>query len=273
MKEALARAATVGGSVSGRDSSTLNAVFAHPISHNLAWTDVVKLVGHLGSVDEHSHEKIAFRIGQEKHAVHKSHAKHLTATELIQLRHFIDRAGCSPDQPSHSPNQPDPAAPNLIIVIDHQQAKIFHTDPGAGEADRPTVGPLNPHHVVHNAAQNDRSSGQREGATANRTYYQAIAQLVTLGGRIVVLGHGKGEGNAAHQLVAYLGTHHPKAYQRVVGEVSADLPHLSQAQLLEIGRAALMQKRALASPPTPQDPKSAARGPAKVFSPFVPNLL
>ena len=110
--------------VSGSDRRTLDALFAHPISHNLAWLDVVALIRRIGSVEERSDKVFVLRIGNEALDAHKPHTKQLTAPQVIDLRHFMERAGWrpesrgEPDALSGDPdsNLPGPPAPSAFSV-------------------------------------------------------------------------------------------------------------------------------------------------------------
>jgi hypothetical protein len=242
MTTSLASGSNDRSSVSGADRTTLNEIFAHPISHNLEWTAVVTLVGHLGHVEERSNDEFVFQIEGEKHDLHKPHTKHLTAPEVIDLRHFMVKAGGSRDATSKLAADSEPAAPCLIVVIDHHEASVYYVDVTAAQSERHVIKPYGAHHFVHDVEPKDHSPDHREGAPADRKYYELIAQAVAASGKIVVVGHGKGESNAGHQLAAYLRTHHPETHKRIVREIVADLPHLTNPQLLVIGRDAFVNR-------------------------------
>lgn len=59
------------------------------------------------------------------------------------------------------------------------------------------------------------------------------------GAHVVVLGHGHGHSSAADHFVEYLRTHHRDIFGRTVTEMVADLPGLTDRQLLSIARLAL----------------------------------
>ena len=69
---------------------TIEALYQHPLSHNLEWSGVVSLFERLGTVDHKGHNEIAFGLGGEHHRVHKPHGKDLTTAEVISS------ATCSP---------------------------------------------------------------------------------------------------------------------------------------------------------------------------------
>jgi hypothetical protein len=229
--------------VSGSDRRTLDAVFAHPVSHNLGWTEVVTLMRRIGTVEDRSSQVFVFQIGNEKLDMHKPHTLHLTAPAVIDLRHFMERAGCSPRSRVEAADVFDVAAPSLVVVVDHHEARVYHVDGSADDPDRHAITPYDPQHLLHNVAQKARRPDHRASPEGDRDYYELIAGALAKGGMIVVVGHGKGESNAGQELTKFLRTHHPLTYRRIVREVIADLPSLTQPELLRIARDAFSPPR------------------------------
>jgi hypothetical protein len=221
-------------SVSQSDRATLDDIFRHPLAHNLAWTDVVALVKHVGHVEERSDNEFVFEIAGQKQHIHKPHSNHLTAPELMELRHFATRAGLSAKV---RPTAADPevtTTQGLIVVIDHREAKIYHIDLAVGDGHRHAIRPHDQRHFVHAPADKDHSSRHREGATDDRKNYELVAGAIAAGGRMVIIGHGKGESSAAHMFSQFLRTHHPETFHRIANALVADLPRLTDPQLLEL---------------------------------------
>jgi hypothetical protein len=77
---------------------TLEHIFAHPVSTNIRWNDVVHLVQHLGGLVEPAHggrEKVTLN-GVER-TFHVPHSKSIESKdEVVQLRHFLESAGVKP---------------------------------------------------------------------------------------------------------------------------------------------------------------------------------
>src|ERR1700729_1387432 len=73
----------------GAHRRTLEALFRHPAAHNLEWMDVVALIEKIGAVHQKADNKFAFDVGREHHLMHKPHAKDLTSSEVVDLRHFL----------------------------------------------------------------------------------------------------------------------------------------------------------------------------------------
>ncbi len=228
---------------------TIEALYRHPLTHNLGWSDVVALFERLGSVAHKHHHEVNFAIGGEHHRVQKPHQKELTAAEVMQFRHMLTRAGWAPQAASPSPGlvadtvartaAVDSGPPDLLAVVDHHEARLYHLDIQSTDLIDTVIEPHDPHHVLHHLSHKDHAREHGQRSPEDDDFYERIAQAIASGGRIVVVGHGKGHSNAAHHLMEFLQSRHPVIAKRLVCEVAADLSGLTAPQLVEIGRRAL----------------------------------
>ena len=235
----LATVATNASTVTGGRRRTLESIFRHPSAHNLEWSDVVALIAEIGEVQEKANSEFVFDVAGNRHIMRKPHTKDLTSSAVIDVRHFLVQAGFSPGLPSQPAAHPNPAAPSLLIVVDHHGAKIFHVDVTSDDASEHVIRPYDPHHFLHHLVHKDQSRERGQRAPEEPAYCEKIADAVALGGKIVVVGHGAGKSNAAHHLSEYLHSHHRETYQRIVRETVADLSSITTAQLLDVAREAL----------------------------------
>jgi len=225
--------------IHGAHLRTLEALFRHPPAHNLEWMDVVALIEKIGAVRQKGDNKFTFEVGGEEHLMHKPHTKDLTSSEVLDLRHFLQRAGWSPEAPSQAAARPEPAAPSLMVVVDHHGAKIYRISTGSGDASEQQITPYDPHHFLHHLTHKEQSREQGQRAPEEADFYRRIGDAVAAGGRIVVVGHGTGKSNAATHLTEYLRTHHRETYQRIVREIGVDLSAVTTQQLLALAQQAL----------------------------------
>ena len=79
------------------DRHTLDAIFHHPVPHNLSWMDTLRLLTHLGSAEEKADGKYSLKINGKHLIFRKPHSKHLNANEIAELRHYLASAGISPE--------------------------------------------------------------------------------------------------------------------------------------------------------------------------------
>ncbi len=228
-----------GSSLTGVNRRTLDEIFRHPLAHNLEWRNVVALFEKLGEVEEKSNSEFVFQVLGEEHLMRKPHSKDLTTSQVLEVRHFLSRAGWSADSQPQPGASPSPAAHDLMIVLDHHGAKIYRVDVTNDDVSQHEIRPSDPHHFLHHLTHKDQSHERGQRAPEEPAYYEQIAEGLAAGGRIVVVGHGEGKSNAADHLIDYLRTKHDGIYRRVVREAAADLSSVTPPQLLDIARQVL----------------------------------
>jgi hypothetical protein len=223
----------------GAHLRALEAVFRHPPAHNLEWMDVVSLIGKIGAVRARGGDSFGFEVGSERLLMHKPHTKELTTSDVVDLRHFLERAGWSAQGPAARAAARAPVAPVLVVAIDHHGAKIYRMDTVPGDASKREITPYDPHHFLHHMAHKGQSREQGQREAEEPAFYEAIAVALATGGAIVVVGHGTGTSNAAQYLTEYLRSHHRETSQRVVRAIAADLSAITPPQLLALAEQAL----------------------------------
>jgi hypothetical protein len=236
------------GALSKASRKTLQLLFRHPIAHNLEWTHVVALFKTLGTVDQKSDNEILFGIGGEHHRVHKPHSNHTTVDELLEFRRMLTRAGWSPQtlaeaKAGENASRTEPAIvptpPDLLVVVDHHEAKIYHLDVLSADTRAHVTRPYDRHHFRHHLTHKDLSRARGQRAPEDLSFYKSLAEAVASARAIVVVGHGAGHSSAADRLVEFLRLHNADTSRKVLREVVADLSSLTPPQLLVLGRRAL----------------------------------
>jgi hypothetical protein len=222
--------------ISGSNRRTLDALSRHPVAHNLVWSDVITLFEKLGTVEEKHNAEVVFQVSTERHVMRRPHSKDLTATEVVDLRKFLARAGLTA-QPADETKAP--AAPSIMVVMDHHGAKLYDVDVTAADASHHVIKPYDPHHFQHHLTHKDQSREKGQRTAEDPGFYEHIAQSLAQAGRIVVVGHGHGKSNASEHLVEYLRKHHSEIHRRIAREMSADLSSITTPQLLELAQQGL----------------------------------
>jgi hypothetical protein len=220
--------------ISGSNRRTLQAVFRHPSAHNLEWNDVLGLIDKIGEVISKNNSEFEFRVAGQIHFMRKPHTKDIAGPDVIKLRKFLTDAGVSSEGhalPEESIEKPEL---NLLVVVDHHDARIYDLARNAEQAGGRTITPYDPHHFLHHLTHKDQFAARGQRAPEDITFYQAIAAGLTKAGSIILVGHGTGKSNAANHLSEYLRTHQPAIAQRIVRECVADLSSITEPQLLEL---------------------------------------
>jgi hypothetical protein len=227
-------------SLKGAHRRTLDAIFQHPTPHSLEWRELVGLIETVGDLHGKSNNEFVFEVAGLRHLMHKPHTKDLTSSEVIDVRHFLAKAGLSPNLASQPSAHPDPAAPSLLVVVDHHGARVYHVDVAGDDESAHVIRPYDPHHFLHHLSHKGQSRERGQRAPEEPAFYEQIAQALALGGKIILVGHGTGKRNAAHHLADFLRSHHRETYDRVVREIVADLSSITTPQLLDLSRQALL---------------------------------
>jgi hypothetical protein len=126
------------------------------------------------------------------------------------------------------------AAPTLLVVIDHHEAKVYRTETRDAVPER--IVPYDPHgHGRHLHSAHEWTDGKR--VPERKSYYEAVAKTLAGAGRIMMFGGGTGRSSAMDQLMADLKDHHPDVAAKVVASVVVDAHHTTEHQLLAQARA------------------------------------
>jgi hypothetical protein len=226
--------------LSGSDLRTYEALFHHPSSHNLKWHDVVHLFEELGTVAEKSNHEYVFAVGDSQQILRRPHSKDLTSEEIRDLRHFLAGSRAGTDAQASVINAA-PHVPDMMIVMDHHDARIFNVEATAPDGSMSDIRPYDPHHFLHHLTHKDQPRERGQRAHEDAAFYERVAQAVTSAQRLVIIGRGTGNSDAAHHLVGYLREHHAETAQKIVFELTADLSHITEPELLAMGRGALAE--------------------------------
>jgi hypothetical protein len=83
--------------LNGKHETTLRTIFQHPVSHNLDWHQLVRLLSALGTVEEHDDGRLTARVNDQEAVLHRPRHKDLNSVEdVMHVRHFLERAGVTP---------------------------------------------------------------------------------------------------------------------------------------------------------------------------------
>lgn len=209
--------------LTGSDLRTYNAIFQHPVSHNLEWRHVHALFRHLGEVEEQPNGNLRVTRNGETLMLHPPRTKDVAETdELMALRHFLQRSETAPPVPH------DKEA-HWLLVIDHHQARLFRSEMHGAVPQR-----LLPHEPdeYFRHAQNSQNLSRGKEKPAPNTFFEPVAKELKAAARLLIFGTGTGKSSEMDQFVAWLKIHHPELAKRIVGSLVIDESHLTDDQLL-----------------------------------------
>ncbi len=205
---------------------TYDAVFQHPMSHEVGWREIRGLLGEMGEVEEQANGNLKVTVGGKTVVLHSGRDKSLTdAGELMSLRHFLRDA----EEVGAEATVVDGES-NRLVVIDHREARVYSTEMHGAVAKR--IKPMDSDRHLH-YVQND-SNGQRK--PEQKQFYAAVIKALGTVGDVLVFGSSTGASSAMVHLMSVMRAEYPAVAKRVVGEVVIDAQHTSEEQLLAEAR-------------------------------------
>jgi hypothetical protein len=213
--------------LSGSHRRTYDAIFQHPVSHNLNWNDVRSLLTAVADVAPEQNGNLKVTRNGQTITLHPAHDKQVGETdELMQIRHFLQRSGAAAEEGIAG-------GLRLLVIIDHRSACVYRTELYGKTAE--LVTPYDPHgYGRHLHYVEDDSNGQRK--PEKKSFYDAVVKTLQGAEQILLFGRGTGASSAVYHLRDELKTHHAELAARVVGTVVVDEPHLTEGQLLAKAR-------------------------------------
>jgi hypothetical protein len=217
--------------------ATLQALFAHPVPHNLRQSSVESLLIHLGGSVHHLSEhrlKLQLSNGNSMvlHAAGGPLHPDLDAEGIHRIRWFLEQAGITPDHPE-APSRPvrGEQAKRLLIHLDHRGARLWWLN-----GDDVKAADLRPHGLWSSGQRlshrHDRDvKGQR--APLDYDYLKDLSAAIADADRVLLLGHGHGQSDLRQLLTHYIGEHHPELHSRLE-TISVDDTACSDAELLAL---------------------------------------
>ena len=220
-------------------AETLQAVFSHPLQHNIRMSDVEALLQHLNAQVEHLSDhrlKLQLTSGETMvlHAASGLHHAVLDQDGVMRLRRFLERAGITPEHPDPpEPHGRGDQAKRLVIHLDHRGARLWWL-----VGDENETSTLEPHGLwsTHQRLTNrhDRDvAGQK--APLDYKYLHQLTEAVIEADRVLLLGHGHGQSDLRQQLTKYIERHNPRKAEILESETLDDTS-CSDEELLAIAR-------------------------------------
>ena len=124
-------------------------------------------------------------------------------------------------------------APHLLVVIDHQEAKVYRTEVHGAVPVR--IVPFDPHGFgKHLHSAHEWTDGKRQ--PERKSFYEAVAKTLRGAEQVLLFGSGTGRSSAMEMLLADLKAHHSDVAEKIIGSVVVDTHHTTDDQLLAKAR-------------------------------------
>lgn len=191
-----------------KTQQTYDLVFQQPMALNLDWKDVRALFETVGEVEEKHNGDLEVTIaGNSASFEAESVTNHASTDQVSQIRELLKDYG--------SKKESDPG-PQVLLVIDYHEAKIYHTEaPGATP---------------------DRVTPSAHEQTNFNAYFTEVSKSLMDAEKILIFGSGTGHSSAMDTFVAWLKEHRKKISDCVIDTVTIDKGHLTEGQILAKAR-------------------------------------
>ena len=194
------------------------------MTHDLDWRDVRTMFEAVGQVEQEHNGNLKVTVSGHTAVFPMGGDTIANADQVMQIRHMLkdSDAVLSAETETH-----------FLVVIDHQEARIFHTDLKGSVPE--VVKPFDP-----DGSKGHVHSGHR-GTTDTQhphqdSYFEEVASNLEGAEKVLLFGSGQGSSSAMDQFVAWLGEHHPHLAERIAASVVVDASHLTEGQLLAKAR-------------------------------------
>jgi hypothetical protein len=200
------------------------------LPRNLHWSDVIELVGHLGSVEPHGGEEFVFVVGAQREIFKKPHTSECAVDEVSRLRRFLKEAA--------SESQPPETAQSgrMVVVIDHHAAHVFKDLGGSRPEGEVSIEPYDPHHFHHHLVHRKEAHFRGDRVPEETSFYEEVALALVPATQIVLIGSGTGKSSAVQALVEYLKKHRPDISRRVTATEIVDLSAITEPDIEAIAK-------------------------------------
>jgi hypothetical protein len=214
-------------SLNGSHLRTFEKIFQHPVSHNLAWRDVLALFTHLGEVLVEPNGNL--KISRNRHVLilPPPRSKDVTSVdELMKLRHFLEQSETALPASTKT-------VPQMLVVIDHHIARLFRLE--MNNACPQVILPHEPFEFFRQAHDaRDFFSGKEK--PPQNSFFEPVAEALQHASQILLFGTGTGASSEMDQFTTWLKKHYAEVAQRIIGTATVDEHHLTEAQLLAKAR-------------------------------------
>ena len=214
-------------SLTDQHRQTYHRIFQHPTLYNIEWREVTAMLRDLCQLEEKPNGNLRFTRHGQTLVLRSPLTKEIgDISELNALRDFLLRTEAVPSDTG------EPSA-HWVLVIDHQQARIFNSDQH-GTHGLQVLPPQLPDHFRHTADSVDFShSREPHGQNA---FFATVAQTLKGAEHVLVLGTATGAASCMQQFLTWVKSHHPDLAGRIIGTVSVNEHHMSDDQLLALAR-------------------------------------
>jgi len=210
--------------LSNQDQHTYDAMFRHPTSGNIEWHALMAMFNHIGEVIEEPNGKVKILRNGHTLTLHQR-GKDVALDTIKDIREFLKLSGVPDDVPA--------GGSNFLLVLDFAGARVYRTEDS--DAKPVHIEPYDPNGLakhVHDTHEYARPHTTR----LHHEFYERILEALKGAEAIFVFTDGAGSSEEFEHMIADLKNHPADFENRIVGQESFDLKHMTEGQILAEAR-------------------------------------
>jgi hypothetical protein len=122
----------------------------------------------------------------------------------------------------------------IVITLTQEEAKIWST--GLEKTSKPEKISAVDHNTHQHKLRQERRHKGPGLDPVTKEFFESVSTACKTAAEIVLLGHGSGKADMAHNFQSYLKEKHPDIAKKIVGTIEADVAHMTEPQVLAQAR-------------------------------------
>jgi hypothetical protein len=123
----------------------------------------------------------------------------------------------------------------IVITLTQEEAKIWST--GLEKTSKPEKISAVDHNTHQHKLRQERRHKGPGLDPVTKEFFESVSTACKTAAEILLLGHGSGKADMAHNFQSYLKEKHPDIAKKIVGTIEADVAHMTEPQVLAQARA------------------------------------
>jgi hypothetical protein len=122
----------------------------------------------------------------------------------------------------------------VVVTVTHDEARVWATGTDPGSTPDKIVPPSRSN--VHHHVRRGQHHHMHRIHETEPEFLESISAAIADAGTILLIGHGKGKADSLVAIVQHLERKHPTTAHKVIGAIHADLPAMTEGEILKLAR-------------------------------------
>lgn len=129
-------------------------------------------------------------------------------------------------------NDPQISNHSVLVVVLHDETRVWNID----DQDSKDALIITKTELENRHVRDAQHHGGHDSSKSDPEYFKSIAEALVDAREILLMGHGTGKANTMATFHEHVKSHNAQLAAKILAEVSADLPALSDGQIRKLGQ-------------------------------------